>query len=173
LPVGEMSREITTNIQSTAKFVVVPSSWDVLNLTAVEAMDAGKVVICSEGAGVCDLITHGENGFRFPANDPRRLAELLTEVDKLSPGVRVKIGQRARDTVRHELDPNRICAIRANRYRRLSESKAIVRQRHRWLDSLFGSNIEEPFEPLADIPLTHIAKLAFWRGWRRLQNAIR
>ncbi len=139
-PVGEMSREMTANIQSTAKFVIVPSSWDILNLTAIEAMDAGKVVICSEGAGACDLITHGENGFRFPTNDPRRLAKLLTEVDKLSAEVRVKIGQRARDTVRRELDPDRICVIREERYRRLSESKVIVRQRHRWLDSLFSSN---------------------------------
>ena len=48
-PVGELSREKTSEEQAAAKFVVVPSIWDVCNQTAIEAMGAGSVVVCSEG----------------------------------------------------------------------------------------------------------------------------
>lgn len=65
LPIGEMSFESTAHLQATAKFAVVPSRWDTFSLSAVEAMWAKKVVICSEGAGASSLIRHGENGFRF------------------------------------------------------------------------------------------------------------
>ena len=71
-PVGELSREKTSEEQAAAKFVVVPSIWDVCNQTAIEAMGAGKVVICSDGAGAAALIEHGTNGFQISCRGRRK-----------------------------------------------------------------------------------------------------
>jgi glycosyltransferase involved in cell wall biosynthesis len=172
LPIGEKSREIVARLQAAAKFIVVPSSWDTFNLTAVEAMWAGKAVICSEGAGASGLISHGENGFRFAPNDARQLAALLNEVGNLSSDALVKIGTRARETVARDMDFERICAMRIDRYRRLKERKPIKRQQHPWLDTLFKADTPEPFEALGDIPTSHIAKLALRRGLRKVRDSI-
>jgi glycosyltransferase involved in cell wall biosynthesis len=183
LPAGEKSRLITGSMQAAAKFVVVPSTWDTFNLAAVEAMSASKIVICSDGAGVSRLIRHGENGFKFPAGDPKRLAVLLTEVDNLSQEAQNKIGQSARNTVERELNPDLICALRIDRYRHLKESKRIARRQHRWVESMFDSKFPEP--PFAflssisakyltdNIPIRHLAKLTLRRAWHRIRTTDR
>jgi glycosyltransferase involved in cell wall biosynthesis len=172
LPVGEMSREMTAAIQASAKFVVIPSIWDTFNLAAVEAMAASKVVICSDGAGVSRLIQDGENGFRFPANDPKRLAAVLAEVGKLPPSERTKIGERARETVARELNPDRICAARIVRYQRLRNSKIPVRQEHPWVNSLFGADVtESPFAYLNGTPTRQLVKCTVQRALRRIKLA--
>jgi glycosyltransferase involved in cell wall biosynthesis len=173
LPIGEMSVELTARIQAGAKFVVVPSTWDTFNLTTIEAMWAGKVVICSEGAGASSLIRHAENGFRFPAGDPRKLASLLVEVDNMPSEARHEIGERARHTVAQELDSDRICALRIGRYRRLTECKTVARRRHPWIDSLFASDVlEPPFTFLETIPTRQLAKWTLYRVWSRIRNSI-
>jgi hypothetical protein len=92
--------------QANALFVVVPSDWDVLNLTCVEAMARGAIVICSEGAGASDLIIHGQNGFTFSAGDHVKLAELIKYVQTLSEVDRSEIAANAQSTVRHTLHPD-------------------------------------------------------------------
>lgn len=97
--------------QAAARFVVVPSDWDVFNFTAAEALASGAVLICSEGAGAADLIRPGENGFRFPAGDHAALAARLREVLALSPADRARIGAAALASIATELAPDRIAAL--------------------------------------------------------------
>ena len=42
-------------LQCQARFIVVPSTWDVFNFTCIEAMASGRPVICSSGAGASEL----------------------------------------------------------------------------------------------------------------------
>jgi len=72
------------SLQRNAKFVIVPSKWDTFNLSAVEAMWAQRVVICSDAAGAATLIEHGKNGFCFPSGDAQRLSELILKVKGMS-----------------------------------------------------------------------------------------
>lgn len=45
--------------------LVVPSIEDTFNIAALEAMAFGKPIIISNNAGACELVSNGENGFRF------------------------------------------------------------------------------------------------------------
>ena len=74
---GRVSPAEVAKRQRAAAFVVVPSLWDMFNLTAPEAMAQGAILLCSEGAGAVDLIDHGINGFNFPAGDASALAGLM------------------------------------------------------------------------------------------------
>jgi hypothetical protein len=97
--------------QSTASFVIVPSNWDVFNLTAVESMYQNAVVICSTGAGASELIEHGINGFLFEAEEPHSLASAIRQVQSLSDTKRLEIGVNASNTIKSKLDPRRIATL--------------------------------------------------------------
>jgi glycosyltransferase involved in cell wall biosynthesis len=159
VPVGEMSRASTALLQAAAKFVVVPSIWDTFNFTVVEAMSAGKVVICSEGAGAAQLIQHGDNGFRVPADNAAKLADVLGIVDTLNRTERSRIGRRAQETVQLELNADRIAAQRIERYKRLKAAPVAARGSHAWLESSFAARVGgPPFAFLKDVPLRDILR---------------
>ena len=160
-PVGQLSREKTFEAQAAAKFVVVPSTWDVCNQTAIEAMGVGKVVICSEGAGAAALIEHGVNGFRFPTGDAERLAELIGKVDALPVSVRQRIGREASETIKHELSLDRIVALRLERFAKLAASPPCKQTLHPWLEGFFSSSAKsQPFGFLGSLPLREIVRHA-------------
>lgn len=71
-------------LQLKAKFGVVPSTWDMYNFTCLEFLACGTPVICSDGAGVADIIDHGINGFKYPANDATALSDCLKQFDQIS-----------------------------------------------------------------------------------------
>jgi hypothetical protein len=123
-------------VQNAASFVVHPSSWDVFALAVVEAMEAGKVVICSDQAGVSWLIEHGKNGFVYPGQDFRRLAELLKSVSELDLPTLSRIGEQARHTIADKLDMKKITNIRLASYATLQPRHDDAG--HPWLESVFG-----------------------------------
>jgi glycosyltransferase involved in cell wall biosynthesis len=115
-PTGPLAHAEVAVLQRRARFVIVPSSWDVYNLTAAEAMHAGRVVICSDGAGASDLIESGRNGFLFTAGDPRSLAAALDRAIDLTPDERASMGARASETVSQRLDPAANARQRVQRF---------------------------------------------------------
>jgi glycosyltransferase involved in cell wall biosynthesis len=56
-----------------ADVVVVPSRWEGLSLTVLEAMASGRSVVVSDVPGLGDAVPVGAGG-RIPAEDPARLA---------------------------------------------------------------------------------------------------
>jgi glycosyltransferase involved in cell wall biosynthesis len=111
VPAEEIAR-----LQRAARFIVVPSTWDVFNFTCVEAMAAGRPMICSDGAGASELIEAGRNGLVFESENARSLADALEQVLSLSPAESAKIGFAGRDTVMAALDPEMIVAQRLAAY---------------------------------------------------------
>lgn len=103
--------------QATALFNLVPSTWDVFNFTAIEAMASGRPTIVSTGAGASELIVDNENGYLFAAGDVNALAAVLDRLLSESSARLASIGQAARETVRTMLDPNVIAAERLAAYR--------------------------------------------------------
>ena len=103
--------------QATALFNLVPSTWDVFNFTAVEAMASGRPTIVSTGAGASELIEDQVNGYLFASGDADALAAALDRLLGESPARLAAIGQAARETVRTVLDPNAIAAQRVAAYR--------------------------------------------------------
>lgn len=123
-PIGSRSPEIVAQLQARAGFVLVPSTWDVFNLSGVEAMAQGQVVIVSEGAGVAEWIESGRNGFSFPAGDSNALADCIRLAQGLSDPERRAIGAAARATVLAQLDPGAIADRRLAHYAGLEQTLA-------------------------------------------------
>jgi glycosyltransferase involved in cell wall biosynthesis len=122
--VGQVPPSRVAQLQEEAGFVIVPSLWDVFNLTAVEAMQHGAVVVCSTGAGAADLIEEGENGFTFPVGDAEALADQLRAVQSLTPDEKASIAAAAQRTVRDVLDPATVAADKVAAYRAETETGA-------------------------------------------------
>jgi glycosyltransferase involved in cell wall biosynthesis len=60
-----------------ADALVMPSQWEGLPLTALEALAAGTPVVATEVRGIRELLTHDANCLLVPAEDARALAEAL------------------------------------------------------------------------------------------------
>lgn len=56
---------------------VVPSHWEPMGLTHLEAMTAGIPVICANVAALNEVVQNGENGLLFQANDSNDLEEKI------------------------------------------------------------------------------------------------
>ena len=102
--------------QAAAQFNLVPSEWDVFNLTAAEAMASGRPTIVSKGAGASELIVEGENGFLFESASAESLAAAIERAMSIAFARQAQIGASARDTVRRELDPANIARARLAAY---------------------------------------------------------
>ena len=104
-------------LQAGALFNLVPSTWDVFNFTAVEAMASGRPTIISTGAGAHELIEDGVNGYTFPSGNAEGLASAIDRVLTASSAQLADIGRAAQATIQRELDPPTIAAQRVAAYR--------------------------------------------------------
>jgi glycosyltransferase involved in cell wall biosynthesis len=59
---------------------IQPSVTEGFGIPVLEAMMHGKTVICSDGAGVHELIEHGVNGLTFRKRDMYELSNMLNTV---------------------------------------------------------------------------------------------
>ncbi len=59
------------------KVLVLPSLYEAFPLTLMEAMNARTLVICSDAGGMPEIISHRENGLRFPVGNSGELAKEL------------------------------------------------------------------------------------------------
>src|SRR6266536_4220905 len=71
--------------QATALFNLVPSTWDVFNFTAVEAMASGRPTIISTAAGASELIEDQANGYLFKSGDAAALAAAVDHLLSETP----------------------------------------------------------------------------------------
>ena len=56
---------------------VLPSKIEGTPISLMEAMSAGRTVICSDISALCDIVTDGVDGLLFKVGDANRLAEVL------------------------------------------------------------------------------------------------
>jgi glycosyltransferase involved in cell wall biosynthesis len=172
IPVGEHPREVVAAMQREARFAVVPSNWDTFNLALVESMSASNVVICSDGAGAAELIEHGVNGFRFPAEDSRALADLIARASTMPDAERDAMGARGRATITDKLAVDTVVARRMDRYRTV-KTQGTRRQQSLWGDNIFAPmNVNSPFAFLNQLPLMQILRHAGRRTFHKVQEML-
>jgi len=83
---------------------VVPSRWDNLPYTCIEAMCTGLPVLVSPNGGMAELVRDGESGWVSSDCTTASLAEALRRVLDTPPAVRAAMGSNAEAAVR------RICS---------------------------------------------------------------
>lgn len=82
---------------------VLPSLWEVLPISILEAMACGKPIVASNVGGNSELVGNGFNGFLVPKKSSRQLAEKIVRVlsdEKLAR----KLGENSRKRVLNEFD---------------------------------------------------------------------
>jgi glycosyltransferase involved in cell wall biosynthesis len=81
-----------------AAVVVIPSLWENLPYTAMEAMAWGKIIIASAVGGLPEMIEDGVSGLLVPPGDSRALAGKIRAVIQ-NPGQFRHLGEAARKRV--------------------------------------------------------------------------
>jgi glycosyltransferase involved in cell wall biosynthesis len=158
LPLGTFAPEITRQYQAKAKFILVPSVWDVFNYTCAEGMVQGKVVLCSEGAGSAGLITSGVNGLTFKENDPQSLATCIETVIDWSPDKLEEVGIAARETISKTLAPDLIAKKRIESYKDLIQRGKYPIKPNKWLIEAVSPHqrLDKPLAFLDRLPLREL-----------------
>lgn len=83
-----------------ADVFVLPTLEDTWGMVVLEAMLLGKAVLCSTGAGAAELMLEGENGYRFPPDNPQVLAAAMQRLIE-NPDQLAEMGQRSQDIMAH------------------------------------------------------------------------
>ena len=169
VPLGLVSPAEIAERQRQASFVVVPSIWDMFNLTAAEAMAQGSILLCSEGAGAVDLIEPGVNGYSFPAGDAAALADLILQVRRLDESTRRRIGVCAWETVREKLRPDRVAAAAASQYEQLIAAPPIDALDSWSRQAVSPGTLVDPLRFLDGLPLASIVRYAAGRSAEKLK----
>jgi len=171
-PLGPKPPDEVAAYQSRAAFVLVPSTWDVLNFTSIEAMGSGRVVLCSEGAGAAGLISDAEDGFVFAKEDPAALADAMRRFQDLPDEERNRLGKRARLKVEAILAPVQVTEARATSYELLVQRGRPSVIQDEWLNEAV-----RPHEPLAEelafLDRLPLRELSHYVGKRTLRKVTR
>ncbi|MHB0936759.1 MAG: glycosyltransferase [Armatimonadota bacterium] len=98
--------------------VLVPSLWDGMPNSLLEAMACGRVTISGDAGGIRDVVRHGETGFLVGIHELHRLGEGCLEVLAAGGKLRQEIGERARRYVETHHAPELELARLEEAYRR-------------------------------------------------------
>jgi glycosyltransferase involved in cell wall biosynthesis len=85
-----------TALYASCDAFVLPSLWEGLPYTVIEAMAAGAVVVASDVDGIPEAIVNEVTGYLVPPKDPELLAERLEDVIDLSQTQRKHLQENAR-----------------------------------------------------------------------------
>lgn len=167
----QQSPKAAAEAQARASFVVVPSSWDMFNFTVIEAMGLGTPILCSTGAGACDLVEDGRTGFLFRAGDPDSLASALDRLLSRNEGEREAMGRAGREAVITRLDPEHIADLRLEAYAWAASQSARADHPDDWLRcAIVPQNGDiEGLRFLEHLPLKPLAR----HVWRRCLAKLR
>jgi glycosyltransferase involved in cell wall biosynthesis len=91
---------------SEAEFIVVPSKWyENAPYSVIEAMAAGKTVICSDLGGLTEMVEAGVSGLLFK---PGHIGELAKKMEVLLGNNNLKyMGEQAKKLVLEKHDPEK------------------------------------------------------------------
>jgi mannosylfructose-phosphate synthase len=110
---GKVADEEICDFYAACDAFVFPNDQQTWGLVVLEAMACGCPVLVSRGAGVHEVLTHGDNALLFPPRNPEVLAEEI-EAFASQPELRRKIAQNgmrlARETYTYDRFAQQICS---------------------------------------------------------------
>jgi glycosyltransferase involved in cell wall biosynthesis len=77
-----------------AYLYLIPSTYEIFNMTMLEALACGSPVIASREGGMQDVVRNGETGFLFEKNDDNELAKRIEEA-VVDPELRRTLSEHA------------------------------------------------------------------------------
>jgi glycosyltransferase involved in cell wall biosynthesis len=170
-----MAPEQVASLQAAARFVVVPSTWDIFNFTCIEAMSMATPVICSTGAGAAGWIKHGDNGFVFEAGSARALADAMVQLLDTGAADLQRVGENGRATVASVMAPEIVAAQRTARYQSVAGAPNRALRNDDWVRFAVSPSDEgrAALRFLDHLPLRELAKYVGDRAVRTVRQRIR
>lgn len=95
---GPYERSEMPNVLSQASIFVLPSLSEGLSISVLEAMACGLPVVCTDIAGVREVVQNGITGILVPPRNPFALSKAIMTL-LISGDLRRQMGQKARKTV--------------------------------------------------------------------------
>ena len=80
---GHIPHETMLKEFASSDIIIFPSFADGFGFSVTEAILRNNIAICSNNAGVSELIKNGENGFVYAPNDTEKLVDILNNIDKM------------------------------------------------------------------------------------------
>jgi glycosyltransferase involved in cell wall biosynthesis len=116
------AREDVLSLYPLFDICVLPSLWESLPYSMLEAMAAGKAIVATRVGGMPEAIAHGQTGYLIPPKDPAALADAIVEL--LKDGRRRDVlGSAARDAVRIRYPLDRMVRSVEDLYTRVLDAK--------------------------------------------------
>lgn len=85
-------------VNSIMDIACLPSLWEGMGRSILEAMACGKPVVASKVGGIVDLVKDGINGILVPPGDSKELASAIIKLLK-DKELRLMMGEQARKTI--------------------------------------------------------------------------
>lgn len=105
-----VTRDRLAGCYAACDFVALPSIFEGLPNTLLEAMATGVPALTSDAGAMAEVVRDGDTGFVFPAGDRDKAAAATHRALSLTPHERLAMGQRSREfvtrhfSVEHETD---------------------------------------------------------------------
>ncbi len=117
------NRPDAKNLIRQADIFVLPSLWEGLPLTLLEAMAAGKPVVASRIDNIEEVIEDGRDGLLVPPGDDRSLADAIVKLLD-NPDIAEKMGREGQRKIVKEFDEKRMIASLEHIYLETGETLA-------------------------------------------------
>jgi len=118
---GALAPEHVRSVLTKADIFCLPSHWEGLPLSLLEAMAAGAAVVATTVGEIPEVIDHGEAGILIEPRQPRQLADALGRLLD-DPHERARLGTVARERARRRYDRGAMTQRILDIYRELAYS---------------------------------------------------
>jgi glycosyltransferase involved in cell wall biosynthesis len=116
---GEVARAEVVRLVSSSRVFALPSRYEGFGFAALEAMAAGRPVVCTSETGVAEILEGTVAGAIVPPDDPEALAAALAPYLS-DASLAAEAGARARELVSMHCSPERIAEERERCYREVA-----------------------------------------------------
>lgn len=96
--VGQVPHTRMQHLYAACDILIVPSLYENMPLSILEAMASGCVPVASNVGGIAEVINHGRNGFLLPPGMPQEMAATLAMISE-HPDMMKTIARAARESV--------------------------------------------------------------------------
>ena len=114
------------DLLNAADAFVLPSLWEGMPLTLLEASATALPIVATDVGGNAEVVLEGETGYLVPVKDTEALAQAMLRVMNLSEADRSAIGQAGRAHVVQNFDLERVVDRWEALYRELLQRKGIA-----------------------------------------------
>lgn len=101
---GHVPRNEVQTILDDSECLIMISANETFGLVYLEAMGRGCITIGSRNEGIDGIIQHGINGFLCQAGNDMELADIIRQINSLTPELRKQISQNAIATAKELTD---------------------------------------------------------------------